>query len=63
MLYTEREIRRLIKQVALLKQRNAVLVKLLQETGLRFEADDGVAKLVYTIPGGLASAQEGLASC
>lgn len=48
---TEREVRRLMKQVAALKQRNALLVKLLQETGLRFEIDDGTGDIIYTIPG------------
>lgn len=48
---TEREIRRLMKQVASLKHRNALLVKLLQETGLRFEADDGSGEVIYTMPG------------
>lgn len=52
-LSSEREIHRLMKQVTALKQRNAILLKLLQETGLRFEADDGVGELIYTMPGGL----------
>lgn len=42
-----------MKQVTALKQRNAILVKLLQETGLRFEADDGNGEHIYTMPGGL----------
>ncbi|XP_050701339.1 uncharacterized protein LOC126987891 isoform X3 [Eriocheir sinensis] len=45
------EIHRLMKQVTALKQRNAILVKLLQETGLRFEADDGNGEHIYTMPG------------
>ena len=60
---TEREIRRLMKQVVALKQRNAVLVKLLQETGLRFDADDGVGEFVYTIPGGVRLYLEDLPNC
>ncbi|KAK3887843.1 hypothetical protein Pcinc_008068 [Petrolisthes cinctipes] len=47
----KREIRRLMKQVASLKHRNALLVKLLQETGLRFEAEDGNGDIIYTMPG------------
>nr|XP_053642869.1 uncharacterized protein LOC128695931 isoform X2 [Cherax quadricarinatus] len=47
----KKEVKRLMKQVTALKQRNALLVKLLQETGLRFEADDGNVEIIYTIPG------------
>ncbi|ROT85570.1 hypothetical protein C7M84_011641 [Penaeus vannamei] len=59
----KRVIRRLRKQVEILKQRNAILVKLLQETGLRIESDASGGEIIYTTPGTCVQSNCSNASC
>ncbi|XP_047499535.1 mucin-17-like [Penaeus chinensis] len=59
----KRVIRRLRKQVEVLKQRNAILVKLLQETGLRIESDASGGEIIYTTPGTCVQSNCSNASC